>query len=675
MRISMTVLLAGVVAALVGVASVVAEDDYSQIANYDFGQEGELLASMEKKILEAKGRDLCGIESGLLSVLETKDGTFAGKQFACRMLRAIGTEKSLPVLAKLLTDEKLSHMARYALEGMKDGAVDKALLEAMRESKGAVKVGLIGSIGVRGDENAIPVLGGLLSDDDEAVAGAAIDALGRIGSEDAAKALGRGSVSDGRELHRADAYLKCLDAMVREGKGAAAAKIYRRLYDRSELSLVRVAALRGLAAADAAQAVPLLLGLLASGNEDLRAAARASLNDAPGFAVATGIADVLLSSEAQQQVVLLDVLAARKDAGAARGPITELAGSQDLAVRVAALRCLGVVGDESALAPLVGALTAGGDARDVAKGSLVVLRGNGVNQAILRSAKAADAAERIALIDILARRQSRDATPSLLEWAGGEDRGLSDASFQAIGVLAGDDAVPLLIALLKKVDGGGSGAARDALRNVCARSRDRDACVGKIVGALPNANDKARSSMLAVLGQLGGASALKALAAAAKDDNKDVSTAAVRALSESRDVSAMPVLLELAKDGADEIHRVLALRGYIRLLGVKGKRPDDETVKLYGDAISLATRADEKKLAFGGLGHIEHRSALEMVTAGLDDEACNAEAAAAAVPLAGKLGGKHKELAKSAMQKVLETSKHGEMRKRAQDLLNKLAGK
>src|SRR5215470_14634695 len=40
------------------------------------------------------------------------------KDAACTRLKRIGTEHSIPALAALLTDDQLSHSARYALESM-----------------------------------------------------------------------------------------------------------------------------------------------------------------------------------------------------------------------------------------------------------------------------------------------------------------------------------------------------------------------------------------------------------------------------------------------------------------------------------------------------------------------------------------------------------------------------
>jgi hypothetical protein len=66
----------------------------------------------------ASAEKLAEIEAGLLKVLQDPKATFDAKQYVCRLLRQCGSDACVPALAKLLADEKLAHMARYALTYM-----------------------------------------------------------------------------------------------------------------------------------------------------------------------------------------------------------------------------------------------------------------------------------------------------------------------------------------------------------------------------------------------------------------------------------------------------------------------------------------------------------------------------------------------------------------------------
>src|ERR1039457_2562278 len=65
----------------------------------------------------------------LTAVLKS-DAPQKEKADACRELARIGTKDAVAPLAALLSDEKLSHMARYGLETIPSPAVDEALRDA-----------------------------------------------------------------------------------------------------------------------------------------------------------------------------------------------------------------------------------------------------------------------------------------------------------------------------------------------------------------------------------------------------------------------------------------------------------------------------------------------------------------------------------------------------------------
>ncbi|UCD48857.1 MAG: ThuA domain-containing protein [Phycisphaerales bacterium] len=222
----------------------------AQVKAYDFGDSREALTKLGDMIRQAYGNadKLEALEKALLSVLES-DAKYAGKQYVCRELSIIGTGQSVPVLGKMLTDEELSDMARYALERIPDKTVDPVLLAAMLRATGKAKVGIINTLGERGHRPAAGEIGKLVGSSDKLLASAAISALGKIGGPDAAVALSQAkdSVPDDLKMVVYDASLKCADQMVVDGDRAAARKMYQSLYTTPGVpQLVRAAALRGM---------------------------------------------------------------------------------------------------------------------------------------------------------------------------------------------------------------------------------------------------------------------------------------------------------------------------------------------------------------------------------------------------------------------------------------------
>jgi hypothetical protein len=169
-------------------------------------------------------------EAKLIAVLKS-DAPRKAKADACRELGRVGTRESVGPLAALLSDEELSHMARYALEPIPDPAVDTALRDALDKVQGRILAGVIGSIGVRRDPKAIPTLVKRLGDSDLDVAGAAARALGKIGTLEAATALEKAlpTAAERNRMDVCEGLLRCAEVLRTQGRRQEARAIYDQL--------------------------------------------------------------------------------------------------------------------------------------------------------------------------------------------------------------------------------------------------------------------------------------------------------------------------------------------------------------------------------------------------------------------------------------------------------------
>ena len=220
-----------------------------KVKTYDWGQSRLALTEVSEIIKKAHGNkaELAKIEKALLGVLES-DAKRAGKQFVCRELSIIGTEQSVPVLAKMLAGEETSDMARYALERIPGSAVDEALRGAIRGAKGNARIGIINSLGQRRDAGSVRMLSRALGRKDEEVAMAAAAALGRIANDQATEALkeAKDKTSGKVQMVVLDAYLKCADQLVADGKKTEALAIYNELRKEGMPGPIRNAATTGV---------------------------------------------------------------------------------------------------------------------------------------------------------------------------------------------------------------------------------------------------------------------------------------------------------------------------------------------------------------------------------------------------------------------------------------------
>jgi len=224
------------------------DDAFRYLKTYDWGQERKGLAAIDRAINASAGKkETRGeLEERLLGVLRSP-APRAARVYCCRKLCLIGTSRSVPVLAGLLTDRDLSHMARYALERMPEPAAGKALRDALVKVDGKIQVGVINSLGAREDREAVGSLVGLLKNEDVEIAGAAAAALGRAGTPEAADALAKFLEKAPEALRgvAGDALLDAAQRLLQQGKADLAVKLYREIENRCKLQYIRLAALRG----------------------------------------------------------------------------------------------------------------------------------------------------------------------------------------------------------------------------------------------------------------------------------------------------------------------------------------------------------------------------------------------------------------------------------------------
>jgi hypothetical protein len=215
------------------------------------GDDPAALAPIERAVREAHGNPAAraALEQRLAASLRRPFSDDA-QRFACRELASIGSAASVPALAALVGSEPLSHMARFALERIPGPEADKALRDAAAKTTGNTRIGVVHSIGARGDARGIPLLAKMLTDD-PAAAAAAARALGEIGTMEAAKILEsfRPKATGALQMAVADAILVASDRLVASGDRAQAVKLLEPLTDASQAPHVRLAASRARSAA------------------------------------------------------------------------------------------------------------------------------------------------------------------------------------------------------------------------------------------------------------------------------------------------------------------------------------------------------------------------------------------------------------------------------------------
>jgi HEAT repeat protein len=615
--------------------------------------------------------------SKLIAVLKS-DAGHKEKADACRELAVVGTKEAVPVLAEMLADEKLSHMARYALEPIPDSSVDQALRDALGKLEGLPLVGVIGSIGVRRDTKAVPVLTEKLNDEDPQVAQAAAKALGNIADLSCAEAI-QSALSDAsaeNQLVLYESLFRCAETISVEGRSKKAVAIYDKICAMDAPHQVRAAAVRGaILTRPQKEGLKVLKENLQKDDYILFSAAVQASVEMPGEKVTWALAGRLKQPPDDNKILIIKTLGARGDASALP-ELFALTKSGPKSIRLEAIKSLPRIGHPSAIAVLVDLLSDPDlEVSKTAQESLAALPGEETDSAVMEMLNSDEAGQQLMSLELIGRRRMTESVPVLLEIAGGEGK-VRPAALKKVGELASVAELPamleLFMSLKEKKD---LNAAEQALRNICVRAEDRDWCTGKLLEILPGSEPAHKCALLRILSTLGGDRALQAVRAAVKDSNEQVRAAAIRALGAWKTADAAPDLLALAKAAKDQKEKTICLRAYMGF----ASRPDipvKKRLSMCKKAGDLIVQDNEKKLLLAAFGSIESPEVFAMIVPYLDDPATRQEACIASVTVAEKLL-KRNNASKSAssmikpLEKVAEVAANPDLSKRAENLLKK----
>ncbi len=595
----------------------------------------------------------------LVGVLESSSSR-KEKVDACRELAIVGTGKAVPVLARLLADEELSHMARYALETIPGSDVDRALRSELTRLKGRLLIGVIGSLGVRQDSKAVKPLSSLLSDTDPQVAQAAARALGQIGTTGAASAIEKAlaKTAPANRLAFCEGLLRCAETFTATGRTRSAITLYDRLRVRSEVPpQVRAGALRGAIVTRGKGGLGLLQESLTASDRGLfQAAVRASL-EMSGPEVTRALAASLAQLPADNLIVVMQALGSRGDDLAVSG-LAAQAKTGAKTTRVAAIRAVAAIGHSSSVPVMVEAIE--NSEREISQAALEGLAGipgREADAAVLSLVKSSKAERRITGIDLVGRRRMASAVPALLTAAADADAKVRSSALQRLGRLGTPAEVPALIKLLSRsTDQPDLDGQAEALSSICTGAGAPASATSQIIAALSGASSSQKRALLGVLAAVGGEKALGSVRAALKDSNAEVRDAAVRALSDWPDAAAAPDLIQIARSPAGSHQRDLAFRGFVRLTR-ESSAPAAEKLKSLTEASALMASPQDKMLVLAGLGDIPSVESLRLVTPHLADPAVADEAGAAAVKIAEKLDAKNSAEIATALNQVIKSAK------------------
>lgn len=610
------------------------------LQTYDFASGVGVLMRLHAYVFAHKEnpQDRKDAEAALIKFVQGSPAP-GGLMAACRALRLIGGPGSVPVLAALALKPDSTDPARYALERIPGGEADQALIAALDKTQGDVRRGIVFSLGERKAAAAVPALVRLAGGKDAVLAADAVKALGKTGGPEAVRALtaALGKAAPALKSEIASALLLAAEGSLKSGDKAAAATIYDQVFAANVSPISRQAAFKGEIATwpgpGGLTPKGLILGALVGKDASLYAPALAEVPNHFGASEIGQIVNFVDKLPEPSRIQIVGILA-KYPAEMARPYLLTAAESPSLDMRLASLRSLAQAGDGKSVVFLAtkAARTSGAE-QEAAREALARLKGLDVDQAVLdHLGKTSDNAVKAELIQAASARRIAGATPALMALVKSGPPALKARAAAALRTIAVQADIPELLDLLGGLD---DETARESMEDTVAavaRTNPRElARAGEVRARFADEKDaKKRADLLRVLGKIGDDSALPLVRTALGDPDVTVVDAAVRALADWPTIAARDDVLEIAETSLALDHRVLAVRAYVRMIGLEPNRAPEGAAADLLKVLSLAPRPEEKKLILGLLGRFPCVTSLKTAESLLADPTVAAEAKVAA---------------------------------------------
>lgn len=621
-------------AARAGVRPATLDGILKELAGYNGGVESAAVWKLRDYVYARKddpaGRAEC--EAKILQFLRSPASQPA-KVVASRHLRIIAGETAVPALAAMLADERTADLALYGLQPIPGAEATDALGRALAITNGSTRLGVIAALGERRDQAAIALLIPLLAE--PASASAAATALGRIGGKEPASALASayGSSTGALKPVLAAAMLAAAEPVVAAGDLAAGQPVFDTLAADTSLPVsVRRAAVLGRISTAGSGAPALVLEQLTQSDASIREAAMTTIPRVFGPDAIEPVCALLPKVPEAVQIQLLSVLSGYPGERV-RPTVLQAAQSDQVSVRTAAMKALETVGDASVVPFLANAAALALNAEQTAaRSALAGLKGRTVDDAIIELLRLDPpaAVQGELLLAAGARRifLAKPLVAAALSSASEFVRIQALRAMRTIGTPSDVDAVlDVLLGTANETEREEAAKTAGELARMATAADWRSRAVRTRLTEETATEPRAR--LISLLPLIGDAASLPVLRTAGADPDPEVADAAVRALLAWPTADARDDIIGLARNSRNETHRLLALRGLVRVVRMDRYRNPQAAVADLKLAAELSWRPEEQKLVLGALAQFPCREALDLAAGFLREESTRAEAQAA----------------------------------------------
>ncbi|MGV3502851.1 MAG: DUF1080 domain-containing protein [Adhaeribacter sp.] len=562
------------------------------------------------------------------------------KAFIITQLQMVGKEEAVAPLTAYLAQERFCDPAARALIKINTASAKKALLAALSGGQGRCQLSLVEALGDARYAEAAPALNKLAAGADSRLKKTVLLALANIGQPSSESVLAAEAEKAGlvyETSNATSAYLLWAERMLEAGNSQPVEAMAQALVNKATQETqvhTRTAALNFLVDVKKDASLPLLLEAAKDKNREYRVAALKLAAALPGTGQTQQWLSLLSKAEPAVQADVATMLGNRRDA-AALPALLKLTKSKDQAVQLAAITAAGKAGQEAAL-PQILKLMKKGKPEVIAAGqqAILTMKGDKVTDQVAQALPKMKQPARIALLQVLGARQAAPHFQVVLNQTKDKDAKVRLAAYQALENLTDQEHLPTLYPLLLAASTPEEvSALQGAVSTAVADVTGQDQRADQILQQMGQAPAGKKSLYYAILGEIGGAKALKAVVAEFNAGDEQAKKEAFAALSKWADFSAANELYKIAQANSGGAYAQQALNGYIRQVST-AKFPAEQKLLLLRKAMEIAKDNGQKNAILREIG--KGNSYLALIYAGkyMQEPALQQAAANAVIDIA-----------------------------------------
>lgn len=543
-----------------------------------------------------------------------------GKRFIARQLVVIATPSVISGIEPLLKDKETIDLGCRILEQIPGKKATQALLNALKRDGMTEddKVGIINSLGRRKDNLAIGELSKYLDDSSSKVQNSAIIAFGSIGGKEAGRIFWNWaknkSMTDNSEVQLV--LLKIASQLTEESQEKEMAlEIYSSLFrDDKTTSVNKGYALRELVQLKGKDSINEVWQSIYSEDTILSSTGIDLLKDLifPEDLILEKCVNSLKTASPRIQLGLLEVIASRKMKGAF-STVLELVEKSEGEVKTSAIQCLGQMGDNKAIEPLINIVLNGSrEIREIAKDALIKLDSPDGNKYLMEKIQEGSPEVKKLAVELITERRSIEAKGIMKDVIAKNEKDLIEGALNYFAVLGSEEDLPLLFDNLMSDAENGS-TYLPAVSLIIDRTGDEGRKVMLINEQWKKCkNDMQKKLLITLLGNIKSPEACAVLESLWANE-PNLKTNILQAMGQCEDANTLQKIVnEIAKEANEEVKNagILSSLNILRTLNLTDKQKYNYYLSLWKMA---GNNPNLQKNILGGLAKLSLLEVLDFI--------------------------------------------------------------